>query len=389
MGRNPVGGRGDDRSPRPAAHLVRVDDDRPVVEPHRLTFLFHPLMSRNQGVYIGTDSGATTSKTGGVWADGTTISTKLRQSSTNSQAGTAAVVQGWVDGVDGFLADNGLAWDDVRGVGLAIPGPYKRYGVLERTANLPASFEGWDFRSDYAAALAKKAGREIPLVVGNDGNYGGVAEAARVRGDAKVGVLMLAPGSGLGAAYIDSNGLPLEGDTLAGMEGGHMPAPLHLLGNIRAYRCGCGRDWGCIEPYTTISGLPQVLEDFLKRYPTHELATSTVSPKEKALSLRGRAQKGDPLALEIFDFQARALGLHVANLLVALDTEYVVIGGGLVEPEATTPEFRERYLGGIRKAAMAYLWPQQRERVKIVPATLGDLSQAIGAALVALYSAHK
>ena len=41
-------------------------------------------------VYLGTDSGATTSKTGGVFADGTPISTKLRQSSTNSQAGTAA-----------------------------------------------------------------------------------------------------------------------------------------------------------------------------------------------------------------------------------------------------------------------------------------------------------
>ncbi|MES1167649.1 MAG: hypothetical protein ABUL61_00625, partial [Oleiharenicola lentus] len=61
-----------------------------------------------QGVYIGTDSGATTSKTGGVWADGSIISTKLRQSSTNSQAGTAAVVKGWVDGVVGFLADNNL-----------------------------------------------------------------------------------------------------------------------------------------------------------------------------------------------------------------------------------------------------------------------------------------
>src|SRR5690606_15441536 len=172
-------------------------------------------------------------------------------------------------------------------------------------------------------------------------------------------------------------------------EGGHMPAALHLLGGVRPYRCGCGRDWGCIEPYTTISGLPQLLDDFLKKYPDHELATSPATPKEKALSLRGRAQKGDPLALDIFDFQARALGLHVANLVIALDPEYVVIGGGLVEPEATTPEFRERYLGGIRKAAMAYLSPQQRERVKIVPAPLGALSPAIGAALVALYSANK
>jgi predicted NBD/HSP70 family sugar kinase len=197
---------------------------------------------------------------------------------------------------------------------------------------------------------------------------------------------MLAPGSGLGCAFVDQNGLPLDGDTLAGMEGAHMPAPLHLLGGVRAYPCGCGRDWGCVEPYTTISGLPYLLEDILKRHPSHELATAGGTTKEKVLSLRSRAQKGDALALEIFDFQARALGLHVANLAMALDPEFVVIGGGLMDPEATTPEFRERYLRILREAAMPYLWPAQRERMRIVPATLGELSQAIGAALVALFT---
>lgn len=340
------------------------------------------------GIFIGTDSGATTSKTGGIWADGSLISHQLRQSSTNSQAGTEAVIRGWVDGVNGFLAENNLTWSQVRGVGLALPGPYQRYGVLERSANLPPSFAGWDFHADYSRALAAAAGRPVPLIAGNDGNYGGVAEAHRVRGGRKASVLMLAPGSGLGAAYVDPNGLPLDGDTLAGMEAGHMPAPLHLLGNIRPFKCGCGRDWGCIEAYTTISGLPQLLDEMLKKHPSHALATSTLTPKERVLSLRGLAQKGDALARDIFDFQARAMGYHVANLVMALDTEFVVIGGGLMDPESTLPEFRERYLRILREAAESYFWPPQRQRVKIVPATLGELSQAIGAALVALYS-HK
>ncbi|MEI6712324.1 MAG: ROK family protein [Verrucomicrobiota bacterium] len=342
--------------------------------------------STHSSIYIGTDSGATTSKTGGVWADGTIISTQLRQSSTNSQAGTAAVIQGWIDGVIGFLKDNNLGWHQVLGVGLAIPGPYESYGVLGRPANLPHSFEGWNFHAEYSAALALAAGRPLPLVVGNDGNYGGVGEAQRVRGNSRASVLMLAPGSGLGVAYVDTNGLPLDGDTLNGMEGGHMPAPLHLLGNIRPFQCGCGRDWGCIEAYTTISGLPQLLEEFLPKYPDHPLATSSAPIKERVLSLRTLAQKGDPLAVELFNFQARALGLHVASLLVATDAEYVIIGGGLIDPEATTAEFRERYLNIIRESALPYLWAKQREHVKILPATLGELSQAIGAALVALYT---
>jgi len=336
-------------------------------------------------VYIGTDSGATTSKTCGIFADGTPVTLQLAQSSTNSQLGTAAVIAGWVAGVEKFLTENQLVWDQVRGVGLAIPGPYQSYGVLDRSPNLPPSFAGWEFHAEYSRSLALAAGRPIPLVVGNDGNYGGVAEAAKVRNHKKAGVIMLAPGSGLGAAYVDPRGLPLEGDTLTGMEAGHMPAPIHLLG-LPPFTCGCGRDWGCFEAYAAISGLPQYLDFLLPKYPDHELAHSTESPKAKALSLRDRAQEGDLLALEIFDYQAKALGLHVANLSIALDAEYVVIGGGLIDPDATTAEFRARYLGGIRSAAEPWLFPVQRQSIKIVAASLGELSQAIGAALVALYT---
>lgn len=339
-------------------------------------------------VFIGTDSGATTTKTAGVWADGSAVSQKLVQNSTNSAGGPAEVIRGWVEGVHAYLQTNQLSWDSVQGVGLAVPGVFRSYGILDRSPNLPEKFHGWRVHEEYSAALAAKAGRPIPVVVGNDGNYGGVGEAARVRGDRKASVVMLAPGSGLGCAFVDQNGLPLDGDTLAGMEAAHMPAPLHLLGNLRPYPCGCGRTWGCIEAYTTISGLPHLLEDMLKKHPTHALATSKQTPKEKVLSLRTLAQKGDPLAVDIFDFQAKVLGLHVATLAMALDPEFFVIGGGLMDPESTTPEFRERYLRIVRESAAPYFWPMQRERVKIVAATLGDLSQAIGAALVALYTAR-
>jgi hypothetical protein len=42
----------------------------------------------------------------------------------------------------------------------------------------------------------------------------------------------------------------------------------------------------------------------------------------------------------------------------------------------------------MRETAAPYLWPAQQARLQIVPATLGDLSQAIGAALVALYQSR-
>jgi glucokinase len=347
-----------------------------------------PLMTTREQVFIGTDCGATMSKIGGVRLDGTTISTRLHQRPTNSDKGPHAVVGGWIQAISEYLDLNDLGWDDVNSVGLAIPGPYERYGVLAHSANMPAAFDGWDFYTDYSQALAQKAGRAVPLVVGNDGAFGGVGEAQRVRGSGSGGVIMLAPGSGLGSAYIDAQGLPLQGDTLAGMETAHMPAPLHLLG-AKPYKCGCGRTWGCVELYTTLAGLPYLLAERLATLPDHPLAKSTQTPREKALSLRGLAQKGDPLAVDLFDFQARAMGLHIANLSLALDPQFVVIGGGLMDPESTTEAFRERYLHIVRETARPHLWPVQRERITILPSTLGELSQAIGAALVALYRSKR
>src|SRR3990170_587050 len=103
----------------------------------------HSMMAAAQRlVFVGTDGGATMSKTGAVWADGTTVSTRLLQKPTGSAEGPEAVVRGWVDGIAGYLQDNGLDWNSVGGVGLAVPGPYDRYGVFGHSPNLPASFAG-------------------------------------------------------------------------------------------------------------------------------------------------------------------------------------------------------------------------------------------------------
>lgn len=347
-------------------------------------------MNQRQDVYLGTDGGATMTKIGGVWGDGRTVSTQLLQRKTNAQDGPDAVMHGWTAAIADYLAENGLAWEQVQGIGVALAGPQRSYGVLERGPNLPESFVGYDVLTAFSASVAMRAGRAVPVTVGNDGNMGGVAEAQRLRGAGSGTVLMLAPGSGLGCAFVDRNGLPLEGDTLAGMEASHMPAPLHLL-DTKAYPCGCGRTWGCVEVYTSLSGLPHLLDERLASaaHRDHELARSPLGRKERAFTLRGLAQSGDALALELFDFQARALGLHVAMLAMALDPQFVVIGGGLMDPEATSAEFRARYLRILWESAEPYLWPAQRTAVRIVPAALGDLSQAIGAALVALYQSRR
>ena len=165
----------------------------------------------NKRIFIGTDSGATTSKIAAVREDGEAISTKIFQRPTDAQNGRAAVISCWIAAIGDFLAQNHLQWPQVAGVGLAIPGPYERYGVLGKTANLPAGFTGWNVHADYSAVLARQAGRPLPLTMGNDGHCGGVAEARMARGNQPLSVLMLMPGSGLGSAFVGQDGLPLTG----------------------------------------------------------------------------------------------------------------------------------------------------------------------------------
>src|ERR1700761_2052285 len=125
-------------------------------------------MNASRKIYIGTDSGATTTKFAAVWENGEAITTKLLQRPTSSEKGRTAVISGWIAGITEFLGQNGLTWSQVQGVGLAIPGPYERYGVFGKTPNLPASFAGWDVHKDYSAARAAQWGRRGPRGGGMD-----------------------------------------------------------------------------------------------------------------------------------------------------------------------------------------------------------------------------
>lgn len=339
-------------------------------------------MTITPSVYLGIDCGATTSKVGGVDANGRILSQTLRQNPTRSELGSIAILDGWMQAAAEFLASIGKTWEDVAAVGLAIPGPYLDYGVLGKMANMPPELTGWPFLRDLKQTVDRYAGRDILTTTANDGLLAGVAEANIVQRKKPGSVVMFAPGSGLGCSFIDAEGGMLHGDHQAGVIFCHMPAPFEQLG-LPKFSCGCGREWGCYEAYTSISGLPQMLAHFLPDFPDHPLACSKASTKSQVLSLRDLARDGDPLALRIFDTQAQALGLAVAAACMAYDPTHIIIGGGLMDRGATTPQFRQNYINSVRSSAAKYMWVDP-DCISYSQASLGELSQAIGAALYAL-----
>ena len=81
------------------------------------------------------------------------------------------------------------------------------------------------------------------------------------------------------------------------------------------------------------------------------------SVQEAAKQVRRYAEAGDPMALQIFEQQAAALGRLFTIAANFTDPHAYFLGGGVVETE---PHFREWFLGRVREHT---LLRQEQEEV--------------------------
>ncbi len=82
---------------------------------------------------------------------------------------------------------------------------------------------------------------------------------------------------------------------------------------------------------------------------------------------------GDPLAREIVEAAAYALGIGIVGLLHVFNPEKVVIGGGVAAQGA-------RFLGPVRYTVARHSMMMNFDATPIVRATLGDQAGVVGAA---------
>jgi glucokinase len=82
------------------------------------------------------------------------------------------------------------------------------------------------------------------------------------------------------------------------------------------------------------------------------------------------------MTMELLDEAVEALGAGIASVVNLLDLELVVVGGGVPD------KLGAGFVGRIEQATRARLFVSSSP-VRVVPATLGDLAGATGAALIA------
>src|SRR4051812_32368377 len=327
-----------------------------------------------EGVVVGLDNGGTSNNATVLDGSGRFLVDRLVEVPSRVREGPEIAIEALVHSLTTVLDVTGVPLHQVRGVGLDTPGPASATGVISSRGatnfNEPAWW-GFDFRG----ALEERLG--LPVVYNNDGNAAALyAHFARygINAAAYSSVSAIV-GTGLGGGVIDA-GRIIKGASGQAGELGHVYIPTDgLLGEGQPIpRCNCGLV-GDVESIASLTGIERnLLPYWLARFPDHEL--NRVESLAKAAKLvRGYGERGDPLALKVFEQQAMALGRLFTIAANFTDPHIYFVGGGVVE---AAPHFRDWFLAAVRAHTKLRDEQQEVESFSLVPDL--DMAGARGAA---------
>jgi len=334
--------------------------------------------SARDWVVVGIDNGGTSNNATVLDASGRFLVDRLVELPSRVTEGPEVAVDAMAGALDNVLRLTGTAPEAVRGVGLDTPGPASADGVISSkgaTNFAQPEWRGFDVRGALEARLG------LPVVYNNDANAAALY-AHHVRYGDKAGghsSISAIVGTGLGGGVIES-GRVIKG--AAGMAGelGHVQIPMHgLLAEGQPVPvCNCGFV-GDAESVASLTGIVNnLLPYWLTRFEHHELHRAG-SIQEAAKLVRGLGERGDPLAVAIFEQQAMAIGRLFTIAANVVDPDTYFLGGGVVE---TTPSFRQWFLGKVREHTALREEQTRVATFALVPDL--DMAGARGAAIAAL-----
>ncbi len=219
--------------------------------------------------------------------------------------GPDVCIQQMADGLKIAAERHSINLADLTAVGLGTPGPASQTGVISKNGSTNFVHSAWS-AYDIRGGLAMKLG--IPVAYINDGNAGAVwGHYVLFGAENKSTSVSAIIGTGLGGGVVIENHVLTGSHGFAG-ELGHVTLPYHDIPGLENARphCNCGRT-GDLESVCSLTALEKnLLPVFLPKYPDHELA-KLGDLRKAARLVRGLAEKGDPLARQLFAAQAQGL----------------------------------------------------------------------------------
>ncbi|MBU0715579.1 MAG: ROK family protein [Verrucomicrobia bacterium] len=312
----------------------------------------------HQRVAIGIDFGGTAVKAGLVDETGVVLD--------RVQAATADICarSAWLDFVGQCLRRFGAGRRRrPAGIGVGVPGfvDFKR-GYIYNLTNVP----GWT-RVPLAGMIRKRFG--LSAFVDNDVNAMALGECAYGAGRRFSQAVFATLGTGVGGAVVIDGHLYRGAYSMAGEIG-------HISINQHGRRTPEGR--GGLETYVgnmrfvavatraLRAGRRSVLRGLVKN------DLKRLTPKTIALA----AQRGDPLARKIFDTMADCLATAFASVTYLIQPEVIIVGGGVAQSGRVL-------FDPLRRHLRERLHPFFAERIRVIPAVLGEDAGLIGCAALA------
>jgi glucokinase len=210
----------------------------------------------------------------------------------------------------------------------------------------------------------------LPAFLDNDANVAALAESLFGAAKGAKDAVMLTIGTGIGGGLI-LGGEIYRGATGAGAELGHMV--IDMDGPPCQGNCP---NRGCVETLASGTALGREGREAAEREPHSVLGAMRADGHEiDGKAVTEAALGGDKAAIAVFDLVGRRLGVALASFANIFEPEVIVIGGGVIAAgdlllEPARAELRARALTPMN-------------RIRVVPAELGQDAGMIGAAAMA------
>lgn len=259
-----------------------------------------------------------------------------------------------------------LTFDDLDGIGVAIPAPVDPVtGDCLQATNL--GIRNFSMKEKFR----ELTGQEVYL--GNDGSLGILAEYHCGAARGYKTVIGYYVGTGLGGGIIMDGHLHTGNAGLAGEFG-------HAIIKYNGRRCGCGHK-GCAEAYCSKTAFVKSLKKKVFKQgmstllPPEKFDKNSKNIKSRHLAKAYRA--GDETVRAVVDKGSVMLGVAAASASAIVAPDCIILGGGVVDA------LGEEIFSVFKQSFAEHLFGLDPEKIELRITELGDPAVALGANVLA------
>jgi glucokinase len=205
----------------------------------------------------------------------------------------------------------------IKGIGVGAPNGNYYTGTVEYAPNLP-----WKGIIPLAKLIEDKFKLRVTLT--NDANAAAIGEMMYGAAKGMKDFIMITLGTGVGSGIVANGHLIYGHDGFAGELGHTIVIPDGRLHQ------GTGKK-GSLESYASATGVRLTAIEMLEKSKKDSLLKKVAKDKLDSKVVYEAAIEGDELAIQIFEFTGKILGLALANAVMFSSPEAIVLFGGLTK----------------------------------------------------------